>query len=364
MWDWLAKWLDLVPPEYRGHTFSGLLAAVGIFGAVIGGMIRGWFGRRKLQGTQDEVERGQQALSELLRRLGQDETTLWTAFPAQPPFKNFPARVGRATPPILTVANLTGGVGKTTLVVNLAAHLSGLGKRVLLVDLDYQGSLTTMLRLVTGRPEKISKVNELLKRDPNYSKLLDVMEELPLQLPKSYLVPAFYELARFEDLLMTGWLIREGGDDIRYRLARVLLDDKMRQRFDVVLIDAPSRLTTGMVNALCASTHLLIPAIFNPPAAETVENFLGVTKDVFINNLNARLKVIGVLETLSPASIEGQQPREQARRTIEEALQKWFPDVRILNNNVPRRIAPPEEGIAIVPELEPVLNEIRERIGL
>jgi cellulose biosynthesis protein BcsQ len=361
MWDWLSKWLDLVPAEYRGQAISALLAVVGILGALLGGLIRGRFDRRKMRGMNEEVERGQQALSEVLRKLGQDETTLWTAFPAQPPFKNFPARIDRPALPILTVASLKAGAGKTTLAVNLAVHLSGMGKRVLLVDLDYQGSLTTMLRSVTGRLEKESKVNELLKRDPSYTKLLDVMEDLSPHF-NGYFVPAFYELARFEDLLMMGWLIREGGDDIRYRLARVLLDDKMKQNFDVVLIDAPSRLTTGMVNALCASTHLLVPTIFDPHSAESAEKFLGVTKDVFVDNLNRRLKVIGVLETLSSPSMQAQQAREQARGRIEEALGKG--GASILNNNVPRRLTLAEEGIAPVPELDAVFGEIRKKIGL
>src|SRR5580704_16577218 len=106
MWDWLSKWLDLVPAEYRGQAISALLAVVGILGALLGGLIRGRFDRRKMRGMNEEVERGQQALSEVLRKLGQDETTLWTAFPAQPPFKNFPARIDRPALPILTVASL------------------------------------------------------------------------------------------------------------------------------------------------------------------------------------------------------------------------------------------------------------------
>jgi cellulose biosynthesis protein BcsQ len=360
-WDWFATLLDLMPAEYRGQAVPGVLAAIAVVGAILGGMIRGRFDRRKLQRITGELEQGERALGGLLQRLSQDEKALWTEFPVQLPFKNFNARVERAAPPILTVANLKGGVGKTTLLVNFAGYLSRLGKRVLLIDLDYRGALTAMLQ--SGGSPKVSKVNELLKRDPSFSKLTDLMEDLSPQLSNSYLVPAFYELARFEDLLMTGWMIREGGDDIRYRLARVLLDDRARQRFDAVLIDAPSRFATGMVNALCASTHLLVPTIFNAPAVDAAEKLLGVIKSTFIDNLNPRLRVIGVLETFSSPSIEV-QAREQARRTIEDSLQSTFLDVRVLNNNVPRRVAPAEEGIANVPELDALFNEIREKIGL
>jgi cellulose biosynthesis protein BcsQ len=364
MWDWLATWLDLVPPEFRGQTISGVLAAFTILGAVIGWMIRGRFNQRKLQRMANEVEQGERALGGLLNRLGQDDAALWTTFPIQLPFRNFNARIERAALPILTVASLKGGVGKTTLLVDFAGYLSRLGKRVLLIDLDYRGALTAMLR--SGGFPRASKANELLKRDPSFSKLTDLMEDLSPQLPNCYLVPAFYELARFEDLLVTSWMIREGGDDIRYRLARVLLDDRARQRFDIVLIDAPSRLTTGMVNALCASTHLLVPTTFTAPAVDAVENFLTMIKSTFVGNLNPKLKVIGVLETLSSPSIEG-QTREQAHRTIADSLQKSFPDVRVLDNSIPRRTASGVEGGSVfgsIPELDVVFNEIREKIGL
>lgn len=57
---------------------------------------------------------------------------------------------------------------------------------------------------------------------------------------------------------MIQWLLRQTDDDLRYRLARVLLDDDIGKKFDIVLIDAPPRLTTATINALCASTHVLV----------------------------------------------------------------------------------------------------------
>jgi cellulose biosynthesis protein BcsQ len=376
MGQWLLQFLEFLPPEYRGSAVSGIIIAIatiitGILGAIIGALIKGWLDRRKLRDLTTEVVERTRKIDGLLEKLRDDDTVLWAAFPGVPPFTNFAARIGEARPPILTVANLKGGVGKTTLVVNLAAYLNKkLGKRVLLIDLDYQGSLTTMLRSVTGQIEKTSKVNELLRADANFGTLFNAVEPLSSVLSRSDLVPAFYELARFEDFLVTEWLLGETNDDVRYRLARVLLDEQIKKRYDVVLIDAPPRLTTGTVNALCASTHLLIPTIFNPLSAETVENFLGVIKRVFINNLNTRLTVVGILETLSPPVGQGQQQRERARGTIEEALRKSFAGVHILNNHVPRRQVLAEEQFAygknaeIDGILEKLGDEIREKIGL
>src|SRR5204862_249242 len=48
-------------------------------------------------------------------------------------------------PPVVAVLNFKGGVGKTTLTANLAATFAGHGERVLMIDLDYQGSLTSLV---------------------------------------------------------------------------------------------------------------------------------------------------------------------------------------------------------------------------
>jgi cellulose biosynthesis protein BcsQ len=184
----------------------------------------------------------------------------------------------------------------------------------------------------------------LLAANASLGSLWAATRPLGQRLSRSDLAPAFYELALFEDRLLVEWLVQQGGDDVHYRLAKVLLQDAIKDKYDVVLIDVPPRMTTGTMNALCTATHVLIPAIFNSLADEPVENFLTTSK-ALMNELNPRLKFLGVLETMSPKANEGQDVRADGRRVISEALQRFNPAITILKSHVPRRAAF-AEGVA------------------
>jgi cellulose biosynthesis protein BcsQ len=161
-------------------------------------------------------------------------------------------------------------------------------------------------------------------------------------------VPSFYELARHEDRLLMEWLLGEADDDLRYRLASILHSDSMANQYDLVLIDAPPRLTTGTMNALCASTHLIVPTSFTAISAEPVANFLAMARAVK-DKLNPNLKMIGIVETLRPTvavSRAAKDAREIARITVQRALQRYFPDASILERDVPHMNSIIEGGIA------------------
>jgi cellulose biosynthesis protein BcsQ len=226
-----------------------------------------------------------------------------------------------------------------------------------------------MLRLERGKADaRTSNVNALLERGAGLGSLYAATRGLGERLPRSELASAFYELALLEDRLMVEWLLQEGGDDVRYRLANVLLQDGIRDRFDVVLIDCPPRLTTGTINALCASTHVLVPTIFNPVAAEPVANFIGTTANL-MNQLNPKLEFLGVVETLTPRANEGRDTRAEGRRVISEALRTSFPGIRILTSNIPRRTVLAEGGVAYLDDREAKTifnalgNEIMGKVG-
>ncbi|MFN3746244.1 MAG: ParA family protein [Hyphomicrobiaceae bacterium] len=166
------------------------------------------------------------------------------------------------------------------------------------------------------------------------------------------------------------WLLQEGDrEDVRYRLAKILLQPQIQQRFDVILIDVPPRLTTGTINALCTSTHVLVPAIFNPIGAEPVPNFVGNTIGL-MHELNPTIKFVGVVETMAPPQGQGQEAREAGRLIIQEALDKSFPSISILKTFVPRRVPISEGGIAYLEDkdaraiFDELGDEISQRIGL
>ena len=130
----------------------------------------------------------------------------------------------------------------------------------------------------------------------------------------------------------------------------------------------PPRLSAGTINALCTSTHVLVPTIFNPIAAEPVPNFLDAATGL-LHNLNPTARFAGVVETMAPPANQGQASRARGRLTIEAALQS-HPGVSILQSCVPRRMPIAEGGIAYLEDndaramFNELGDEISARIGL
>ena len=293
---------------------------------------------REIQGREIDVTAQRSALDRLITSLRGSETGIWLTHGRHVP-ANYDERVAQRRPLTIVIANNKGGVGKTTLAGNLIAYFDReLRKRVLALDLDYQGSLSTMLRSeqTSGLRRRASEVNALLEPGATVSTLWMSQRPLGERLLRSALVPAFYELAKLEDQLLVEWLLQEGDDDVRYRLAKVLLQDEVAEKFDVVLMDVPPRLTTGTINALCASNYVLVPATFNPLAAEPVANFIRTAKGL-MDTLNPKLQFVGVVETMSPPPNQAHDVRAEGRRVISEAVADFNPPIQILDAHVPRR---------------------------
>jgi chromosome partitioning protein len=324
----------------------------------------------ELERSKREVEAKVAKIEGLLEKLRSNDAGLWNAFPKQLPFADFDSRVGRRKPIVLTVANNKGGVGKTTVVGNLLAYFDKKGKSVLAIDMDYQGSLSTLLQ---GQQDAVqtgtSNVNALLERGANVSSLITAARGLGKNLTRSSFVSAFYDLALFEDRMMVEWLLQENdGEDVRYRLANVLLQPQVQHRYDVVLIDVPPRLSAGTINALCSSTHVLIPTIFNPIAAEPVANFLDATTRL-LHGLNPTANFVGVVETMALPDNIGRQTTARGRGAIEAALGR-HPGIPILQHSVPRGVAFAAGDIAYLANssakaiFDELGDEISQRIGL
>ena len=238
------------------------------------------------------------------------------------------------------MANLKGGVGKTTLTTSLAAYFDlGAKKRVLAIDLDYQGSLSNMMLSALKDTDVSSKVNKILDGTVQLGAYEEVAVPLSPMLPRTWVIPSYYSLAPLENRLMVEWLLQETGDDIRYRLAQFLADKKIADNFDVVLIDVPPRLTTGTINALCSSTHLLVPTVMDRTSAEAVGTFLRAAKHLKAK-LNPALELLGVVGTLTHEQKKLHKSEENARTRIAEQLPDvWGPNQIIFERHIPRKMA-------------------------
>ena len=182
---------------------------------------------------------------------------------------------------IIAVANQKGGVGKTTTAINLAASLAAAERRVLAVDADPQGNLTSGLGRKT-RESRPSVYEALIEQRP--------VEELIVatDLEHLSLVPSDRNLTGAEVELVP-LLARE------YRLKEALRP--VAGRFDYVFIDCPPSLGLLTVNALAAAHSVLIPLQCEYFALEGISE-LTATMDRVKRALNPDLEVEGVLLTM------------------------------------------------------------------
>lgn len=252
----------------------------------------------------------------------------------------------RTSKPIVVIANLKGGVGKTTIASNLIAHYSNKkSERVLGIDLDFQGSLTANALssddrdnlLVVQSDGGLSKAAHLINdRDASW---LQHAADAVASVPRAKLIPTYYSLAAMENRIMVEWLVGERRGDIRYHLAAILHDELIQNSFDRIIIDAPPRLTTACIQALCAATHVLIPTVLDDLSTEAVGAFADQLR--LHQVLWPHLKIVGVVGTMTqnsplaggvlrdrPLSDVEVDAQAAGRVALEQALQSAEPPLR------------------------------------
>lgn len=158
----------------------------------------------------------------------------------------------------ITVANFKGGVAKTTTAVTLAQGLSMRGHRVLLIDLDPQGSATTLFGVLPdAEVEESNTTLPLFAGDeddiryairPSYWPGIDLVCASPLLFGAEFALPA----RQAKDPGFEFWRCLDRGLD------------HVRTEYDVIVVDTPPSLSYVTINALMAADGVLMPL---PPSA-------------------------------------------------------------------------------------------------
>ncbi|MBM4103337.1 MAG: ParA family protein [Planctomycetes bacterium] len=208
----------------------------------------------------------------------------------------------------IAVLNQKGGVGKTTTVVNVAAALADRGLRVLAIDLDPQAHLT--VHLGVDAEQKDCGIYKVLAGSTS-------IEEAVVQVrPNLRLLGAGIDLVGAE-----AELVGEVGREIILRQALEPVKDK----FDYVLIDCPPSLGLLTLNALSASTEVVIPI---QPHFLALQGFSRLLQTVSLvqSRINPALRVSAILMCMFDA-------RTSLSTEVREDIEKFLSGAR--NQNSP-----------------------------
>lgn len=226
---------------------------------------------------------------------------------------------------IIAVANQKGGVGKTTTAINLSSCLASLGKKVLAIDMDPQGNMTSGLGIDKNEVEYT--VYELILGQVGVEEVIckDALENLDV-------LPTNIDLSAAEIELI-------GVEEKEFIIRKEV--DKIRENYDFIIIDCPPSLSMLTINAMTTADSVLVPIQCEYYALEGLSQLIH-TIDLVKERLNPGLNIEGVVFTMYDARTNlSLQVVENVKDNLQQTIYKT-----IIPRNI-RLAEAPSHGLPI-----------------
>ncbi len=213
----------------------------------------------------------------------------------------------------ISIANQKGGVGKTTTAINLATGLAAVGKKVLVIDFDPQGNASTGLGI--DRAERLNGSYELLFGDCTIEEAAHKSK-----VPNLFVVPSSIHLSGAEIEL-----IDEDNREMRIKMAL----EESSIEYDYVIFDCPPSLNLLTLNALIASTGVLVPLQCEFFALEGLSHLVNTIERVR-SSYNPDLELYGIVLTMFDS-------RNNLSNEVSENVREHFGDI-VFDTVIPRNV--------------------------